>query len=167
MIKMRTVITYRGFDPNDPERGMWKALREGFKAAAAFWHRRFLPFHFTPGGARVYGFERRSAAYTKRKLKIKGHRNPLQWSGDLKARAKAPPKITASRRAGTHRITAFVKMDVPDYAARRYQRPGMPNMVEELTRVRDSEWLEMGRVIERVAAAELGRDQTEVTQRAA
>ena len=167
MLKMRTVITYRGFDPDNPERGLWKALRTAFQAAAAFWHRRYLPFHFTPGGARVYGYERRSEAYNKRKLKIKGHQNPLVWSGALKAAAKAPPKITASRRGGTNRITARLRMNVPDHAARRSRRPGMPNMADELVRVRDSELLEIGRVIERAAAAELGRDTTEKVERAA
>ncbi len=167
MLKMRTVITYRGFDPDDPEKGMWKALRTAFRAAAMFWHWRYLPFHFTPGGARVYGFDRRSGPYEERKLKIKGHRNPLQWSGALKAAAKAPPKITASRRGGTNRITAILRMDVPDYAARRYLRRSMPDMADELVRVRDSELLEIGRVIERVAAVELGRDMTEKTEIAA
>lgn len=84
--------------------------RDGFASLArhcnretALYHARAkLPYHFTEQGYALYGFRRRNAKYTERKVRIYGHRNPNVFSGALRdiVLATAPGSVTATRNVG-------------------------------------------------------------------
>lgn len=83
-----------------------KATREGFKNAVKFWQRMFAPGHFEPAARSKYGYLPRTAAYERRKKRIKGHNVPLVWSGDSRRTVKtrfATPTVSKSSKKGQFR----------------------------------------------------------------
>lgn len=93
------------------ERGLMaahkKASKEAWMAAGTMWHLTFRDKRFTPAHAKKAGYAKRSGeeqgtsgkafwrSYTGRKLRTKGHRNPLQWSGEVRKRVRSAT-ITAT-----------------------------------------------------------------------
>lgn len=132
---------------NDILRGSW--LRVG-----VFWHRKLRPKHFTHRGAREYGYKPRGGqagsgrkfigSYTARKLRLKGHTRPLEFTGrsrklteirDVRPTAKG---VRVVLHANTFNLRASVNA---------------PHMREEIARVSTTEqrWIErlLGRFVER------------------
>jgi hypothetical protein len=163
MLKLRTVITYVGYDPDDPPRGFRKALREGMKEVLAHWHKTYRPLHFQPVAYSRYGYSRREGGYEKRKQKIKGHTRPLVWSGDLEAATANAVKITSSIRRSDGAATGRVTMTVPEYATMRARKSGRSDISDELTRVTQAELEAMARMLDRILTAALGADRTRKT----
>lgn len=79
------------------------ALRRGVPAALTKlgqrWHRGTLRKHFTPAGAREYGYQRRTRKYRKAKLKKLGHNRPLVYTGQLMRALTGSYVITTTKRA--------------------------------------------------------------------
>lgn len=79
MIKI--VIKYKGAVP--------RAMRKRFRVVSAFahkvagtwWHATMRPKHFTQAGRQEYRYSRRTKDYRFRKMREKGHNNPLVFSG--------------------------------------------------------------------------------------
>lgn len=80
-----------------------------------FWYDRYFENHFTPKGAREYGYEPRSGekgsgrrfqgSYHERKWKESGHGKPLMFSGKSYDFLKIPRlRITSTRGVATLRI---------------------------------------------------------------
>lgn len=69
-------------------RGLSKKYKEAreasLKAIAKEWWSTMLPIHFTPEANTEYGFAKRSEKHIKRKQKLHGHNNPLEFSGKTK-----------------------------------------------------------------------------------
>lgn len=66
-------------------RSAWKGISKiGWQAAGETWHAEILPRKFTNQASYVYGYQRRTARYTQRKIKKLGHRRPLEYTGELK-----------------------------------------------------------------------------------
>ena len=80
---LQVQVTYRG-DAEATARQMASAVNEGIAKAIRFRHRSFLPRHFSPAAASRYHYKRRKWKYIQRKLRVKGHTDPLTWSGDMK-----------------------------------------------------------------------------------
>lgn len=86
-----------------------RIMRESLGQAAAFYHQRFMPKHFTHAGAREYGYKRRKGegktgrafwrSYTGQKKLRKGHTRPLDWSGASRLLAKIRDITATYRRA--------------------------------------------------------------------
>ncbi len=82
-----------------------KITRTSLVSVGARWHGRYLERHFTPRGARIYGYGARSGepgsgrqeknSYTAWKKKKKGHSDPLVKSGRGKKEALANKKFKA------------------------------------------------------------------------
>jgi len=61
-----------------------EAREESLKAMAKEWWSSMLPVHFTPEANIEYGFAKRSEKHIKRKQKLHGQNNPLEFSGKTK-----------------------------------------------------------------------------------
>lgn len=134
MTELRGVITYK----RSPEMLMKQfrpLLKEGLKAVGLFWHRTFLPKHFKPGAGRSYRYKPRTRAHVRRKLRLFGHRRPLEFTGKSKRMA-----LREARVGGTSKRVK-VKLRVPTYF---YQyREGAPNKAKELTKLTRAEAMEL------------------------
>lgn len=114
------------------------------------WHRRFKPLHFGNSATTRYGYGRRSGesgnmpakgfnqSYTGRKLAIKKHTRPLEWSGDSMRSVMASNTIRATRFGVT------VAMHAPNL---NYRNPhSQIDMRAELTRVLPEENAHLAKV---------------------
>lgn len=70
-----------------------EAREESLKAIGKEWWSKMLPIHFTPEAYTEYGFAKRSEKHLKRKQKIHGHANPLEYSGKTKNIMLGSPPI--------------------------------------------------------------------------
>jgi len=112
---LKSTIDYKGRVTKRVFNGFLKAA---YAFCGAMWHKEMLPKHFTQSGAREYGYLPRKgepgnphrkgfwASYTGRKLREKGHRRPLEWSGqsrrltrirDVRATSKGAKVMTHAR----------------------------------------------------------------------
>lgn len=81
------------------KRDLPKALKFMWARAGVLWHTRFMPQHFTSRGAAKYGYGPRATAYVARKKKVKGHNDPLVWSGASKRLAEIQD-VRATSKSG-------------------------------------------------------------------
>ncbi len=132
-----------------------RAIKAALSAAAAAWHRDYYERHFTPAGARLYGYYRRKGegmapgskpfrrSYTGRKLARFGHADPLKFTGEGFQRGKVS-RIVATRRQA--------KVVLPSVFNYRHPKSRI-DMRAELTRVLDPE----AAALREIAAAEMPR----------
>src|SRR3990172_4585931 len=99
VVEAKFRITYRAPYTTLLKKRDWNAQVEtpSWTEVALFQKRRHLAKHFTEAGASEYGYARRSRDYTKKKEKKFGHRNPLEWTGELK-RCIRSPEIRATAK---------------------------------------------------------------------
>lgn len=118
--------------------------REVLKAAwgdlGLHWHQQYLPRHFAPGAASRYGYQPRTAAYLRRKLRAArqgkataGGTTPLVFTGLLKRSLMS----LATIRDYPSRFT--LEMEAPSYAPMRPRDASRPPLAAEATRVRADE----------------------------
>ncbi len=72
MIQMKVSIHYLR-SPRGMRREQKKIVKEEMSALGAFWHREYLPLHFTAAAYTLYGAQQRSRAWNARK----GHNLPM------------------------------------------------------------------------------------------
>ncbi len=121
-----------------------RVLKEAMEDAGEFWHREILPKHFTTAGAKEYNYKVRqrirrrkrqdgstydSPGYEQYKMRKKGHRKPLVWSGDLRRAALSEAAISGTSKGFT------VKLTVPNHVIYRGRSGRGPDMRRELTTV--------------------------------
>jgi len=124
-----------GLLSNHGRREASKIMRVGWIALGNYWLDKIRPRHFTAKGASMYRYERRSAAYVARKLKQRGHNDPLVWTGRTRARsALGQVKATGKGCRAT--------MNVPQLNQR--PRGKRDSMRDELTKVLTREKRELG-----------------------
>lgn len=88
------------------KRDVREAQRVGFAAAAERWHSNTLPRHFDSGASMRYGYAPRTPRYDRRKMRVKGHRQPLVWSGTLMRSALRSARISATPTGAVVRFGA-------------------------------------------------------------
>jgi hypothetical protein len=86
--KVSQCYTTLRWDPALKAREMVGEGKKAITAAAGFWKGRYLASHFEEFSGTKYGYPQRKLAYQKRKLREKGHKRYLVWSGDLERSAK-------------------------------------------------------------------------------
>lgn len=101
-------------------------LRDGFAYIGEYWHRHFRARHFSNDAYQEYGYQRRTQAYNRRKIKHLGHNLPLVFTGESRDLSKQK-KITATKN-GVH-----VTMPVRKLNFKRSAKA--PNMPKELTTI--------------------------------
>jgi hypothetical protein len=140
---MKTTITESGVTP----RGMLKEQnaisREVGWQVGALWFREMMPNHFTHRGATEYGYQLRQSSYNRRKLIIHGHTYPLVFSGETRDRVLSH-KFPDVRVTATSKRTN-IKVVIHGAEKLNYKASAnSPNMREELTKVSDNEFLQLG-----------------------
>lgn len=106
-------ITY-SHDPGDDEKRIVAGIKRGLKAASIYWRMNFAQKHFTAGGAREYGYQRRTEKYLKRKQRVKGHQDPLVWSGTLRQMVLGQFPQPRVKDDGA-KLTSCMVLQVPQY----------------------------------------------------
>lgn len=82
-----------------------KAVKATYHEGAEFWFDRYSQRHFTPEGARMYGYAKRSRKYMDAKQSQKHHQDPLVWSGASRKLATIK-QIRSTRNWGKASIAA-------------------------------------------------------------
>lgn len=129
------------------QRGWRDIAKAGMLAVGVAWDRLFKMLHFGADAARRYGYEPRTAAYKRRRLRVKGIPTAvdLRWSGRTLAdvRRRQIPRPFPSRVTIDMPTAQYVQMrPLPVGQAwtdalgrqRTRKKPG-PNLGEELTRL--------------------------------
>lgn len=121
-----------------------------------YWHDNFRDKHFTPAGAREYGYAPRNVAYMIKKAKKWGHRNPLEWSGKSRALSRIKDIRTAGTTAARGRVRVVLHMPALNFIP----KGGSINMNDEMTRVSQAEIQKLGEI----AADSLDRQFNALTE---
>lgn len=121
--------------PDLSPRNMNRVMKQVHAWVSIQWHEKILQKHFKFSATSEYGYKRRSAKYYKHKVKAKGHRSPLVWSGAMR------DELMASRRVASTARTGRVTMRAPQYVlAHRGGGAGtQPNKVDEITAISDAD----------------------------
>jgi hypothetical protein len=158
MIKGRMV--YIG-GPSAMKRGIGKIVKEALQDAGGLWHRRYLPMHFQPGAGNKYKYQPRTRAYLRHKQKRKGHRRPLEFSGDLKRELTRKAALSGSSK----RVRVVMDTGPAWYATRKWvTRTSMPDMPSEITQTTNAEVKKLARIAEVVTARRLNEIKTRETK---
>lgn len=107
---IRTItIKERGPVPRTMRKAHTAASKAAWLRVAENWQARIRPKHFTEAGAREYHYTRRKGelqsghrfrrSYTGRKLREKGHTDPLVYSGRSRERSRQA-RLSATARGG-------------------------------------------------------------------
>ena len=150
---MTTVVTEVGATARNLLKGraLNDVMRETVREMGVYWHGHYLPKHFTPAGAAEYGYTPRTKGYMIRKARVKHHQNPLEYSGESKARATMIRDVrpTATR----NNVKVRVVLHTP--ALNFIPKGGRINLRDEVTRVSDREANTLGEVAGRAEVREL------------
>lgn len=100
-------------------RGHARVMKALFRRLMELRVEKFLPKHFQPGPETqpggAYGYPRPNAFYVRRKQRLKGHSDPLVWSGRLRREAL---------RSGRQNITATKTRSKTRFRTVHKQPPG-------------------------------------------
>ena len=144
---------------NDILRGAW--FRVG-----AHWHKKMRPKHFTHRGAREYGYKPRggeagsgrkfTCSYTSRKLRLKGHTRPLEFTGESR-------KLTEIRDVRATPKGVRIVMGANRFNFRA--SINAPHMRDEMTTVSASEQRVIEKLLKRLVERGIAQDRTRTTVR--
>ena len=120
---------------NLKQRNYNKIKKEAFELVGRRWHKRMVPKHFTPAGAREYHYRRRSSKYEEAKKRRFGHKDPLKFTGEAEEKTKTA-RIVATSKSVHIRLTNARKLNWrnPESSIR---------MADEVARVSQSEEKEL------------------------
>lgn len=140
--------------------------REAFRAAIGkageYWHKHFMPFHFTNQAYARYSYAQRKPGYERAKrmrrengqgVKAIGEVKPLVWSGTSRERAKH--RDVRPKAASAERFYADVLLHAPALNFRNPKSRTHPRV--EVTYVNESERNRLQGVFQTEAARELQR----------
>ena len=161
MGKMTTIIRESG-SPRQVYRGMKQDQAAQLKVTGEHWHGAILPKHFDNSAFNRYKLKPRTDAYTKRKLRRKGHARPLVWTGNLEKMVRGMFRLTGNRLRATvtmkgprylyqfrvdnvkapidkaEEITAMNKKDEKDLAA--HMEKGMVRRMKRRTKIKETRY---------------------------
>jgi hypothetical protein len=92
-------IRDRGATPAGCAKRINVMKKVAWEDAAILFHSEMRDSRFSKAHARAAGYASRKHLYTMRKLKVKGHTNPLQWSGTTRRAVRAARISTTSNSA--------------------------------------------------------------------
>jgi hypothetical protein len=121
--------------------------REVMRDLGNYWHDNFRAKHFTREGAFEYGYALRSRGYMIRKAKVKGHQDPLVWSG----LSRELSRIKDIRPTATSALSK-VRVILHTPALNFIPKGGNINLRDEMTRVSEREITTLGEVVLNSAA---------------
>lgn len=153
--------------------------------AGKFWHMTFRDRRFTTAHAKAAGYAPRQgessgitnkafwSSYTGQKLKKFHHKNPLQWSGDVRNRVKSAT-ITATNTkyfgfgSAASSSGGGVRIAYPGASKLNYRRwPSSPHMADEFRKVIPSEFEPVARVYDTALEAQMNASTTQTVRKVA
>lgn len=120
-----------------------RAMKAAWKRVGVYWHRKMMPRHFDAGAGNVYKYQPRSNDYMRRKQRRWGHRRPLWWTGAMKQKVSAAPRVTSTAKY------AKVALRGPRYLYMYRRDYNQPDKAAELTRTIQREQAELRDILER------------------
>ena len=139
---IRASVLIRG-GPRAWARHFPKIMREELGEEGRRWWRSTLPGHFTPSGAIKYDYQPRSVAYLIKKKRVKGHQDPIVWSGETKSMVTRMVRITSKSTPFGSEATIALMGPKQLFAYRKDYK--QPDKADELTTVTSEEQNEMSR----------------------
>ena len=153
---MKGHVVYIG-GPRAMKRGLPKIVKQALSEAGGLWHRRYLPMHFHAGAGNRYKYAPRTRKYLRRKQRLKGHRRPLEFSGDLKRELTRKATLSGTSK----RVRVVMDPGRAWYATRKWtSRTTMPDMPTEITATTRREEQKIARVVEVLTARRLNEVKT-------
>ena len=148
-------IQYTGFTPEAPQRVINAALRLAYDRLGVHFFNNNLDRRFKKSGAIALGYKRRSRKYNERKLRAKGHQDPMVFSGVTRGRALslAFTRVNATATKGEGRVDLTLNAPVLNFSGPRNTNNG-PNLREEITRIGKQEVPPLERQLERFITEE-------------
>lgn len=154
MIAIKQTITRKGLEFSAKE---WRGiLKEAWAVVGEYWHKQFLPKHFTIAGAHEYGYQKRTKKYERQKARKKGHHRPIVWSGETERQAKRWRDVRISSKGARVVLRGLPrhiwmagwgkKVRSQGASALRANRPNLP---QELMTVSDAEARELAEVLDK------------------
>jgi hypothetical protein len=141
MVPVKYTIKDRGATPRGMRKAMNASTKQSWFDAGLFFHDQLRDKRFTHAHATKAGYADRSRNYERRKLKQKGHTNPLQYSGTTR-RAIRTASITSTSK------TASVRY--PGARVFNFRNPkSQANMVVEFTTVLADEANQIAQVFDK------------------
>lgn len=83
-----------------------QAVKVELKNVVFDWHDGTLADHFKPSAVSKYKYKARTKKYRKKKHKLKGHGNPLVWSGLLRTQTTRSISVSGTSKKATGRMSA-------------------------------------------------------------
>lgn len=151
----------------------WRDIRHGaMRLMGNHWHRNMLPEHFAANAQNVYHFQRRTRAYTERKIAaaVRGRdgfrtvdrragTDFLTFTGTLRT------NVTQSATIRTFESRFKLIMPGTPYTPDRPRRPGQPPIAQEVTKLLQREKEELAKLAKAYATDRLNETtETVVTE---
>lgn len=154
MFPLAIVVRERGATPRNMRKIHTRASKLAFLDTGTQFHLEHVPRRFTEKHAREAGFGHRKGellprgtkafrqSYTGRKLRAKGHTNPLEYSGDTKRALRWAPSMSATSKG--------VKIRFSGARTFNYRHPkSRIRMSDEFRRITKGEAIELGNFYDR------------------
>ena len=129
--------------PREVAREMRRRKKAELARIGRWWHQKMLPRHFTPRGEKLYGMQPRSPGYSRYKAKRFGHRNPLEFRGDMKRQVLRRAGITSTSKG------VRVALRGPRYLYQYRRDYRQPDKAAELTATAAAEEESLSRILDR------------------
>ena len=132
---MKVSVRNNGWTPAISKREQQKVNRAVMQEVGEYWHDHFRAKHFTREGAAEYGYAPRSKGYMLKKARVKGHQDPLVYSGMSRALAAIQdvrPFSPSAQRAYVHIVIHAPTLNL-------IPTGGTINLREEMERVSQAE----------------------------
>lgn len=155
----RIVIGWPEPAPSGFKRLYKRLRRELLPKAGLLWWKRFLPRHFTRRGRALYGYQRRSQGYVKRKKRTWAGRDlPLVWSGATRHAALSnTPGLKVTTRGLDVKLRGLPRYIWYNVLSQKGRN--MPDMVKELTTTNEQEAAVLAKAMETEFYREVNKAQ--------
>lgn len=147
---MKVSVRNNGWTPKISKQEQRKINRVVLAEIGEYWHDHFRAKHFTREGAAEYNYAPRSKGYMIRKAKVKGHQDPLVYSG--MSRALAAIKDVRPFSPSADRAYVHVVIHAP--TLNLIPTGGTINLREEMERVSQGELAVLSGVLARAKQRE-------------
>lgn len=157
MILLKAKLTEKR--PIDVVRDAWREITRGaYRAVGLHWVKTYLKGHFDVGAGQKYNYQFRGKQYRQRKDRAFAAGRPIQKGGaPVIAGSDRPNVLTGYMMREMMRNVivrgfpsrATVIMLGPKYLSTRFHKKRQPDKPAEITKVREDERRDCGRVLER------------------
>ena len=160
MMEIRFIGTYTGPIAPGGKTGpiMRRIMKQVWEEVGVLWQQEMLPKHFTEEGAREYRYQPRTPKYMQRKMREKGHQDPLVFSGRSRFLSKIPDIRPTSKG-----VRIVIRVPALNFRP----KPGAPPMRQELTRMSSNDRRRITRLMSRRSPELINEDKTRTTRQVA